>query len=250
MGRGPTFLPLKTLWSLPPVWFIHPQWTPPYPQLPLSPLAWPPSILSFIPLHLQLKALFVLLDTPLPHKPLPLVKALLQSLYQCKCSAIVLFLDSLCSLSPWPHWHLLAPLAPLSLFLCWLPLLWRAPLYRPSHCWAELSCASCIITHVQCGWTGRVQYSVTRATFLLVLSPSNHRTATAICPADDGTQHCVMSTVVPQPWPVVSSSELVWTGPSWTFPEGPPWSQESWTDLKLWFFFDESKFLCKPSTAG
>lgn len=95
-----------------------------------------------------------------------------------------------------------------------------AAVQAPSHCWAEPepSCAAlpCIIT---CAWVNRASaaqcdqgqppYSSS--------SPAPTVTAPAICPADDGTQHCLLSTAVPQPWPVVSSCELVWSWPSWTF---------------------------------
>lgn len=210
-----------------------PNSAPPYPQLPLSPLAWHSSILSQ-PVSSAAQSVFLSSRTPLPHKPSHLVKALLQSPYQCKCSAIILSLSA-----PWAPGltgTLLVPLGPSSLSLCRLPLLWWPPLYskRPLTLlnWTELSWLSCVKlycaslhnnTLVQCGWTGWVQYSVTcsvtRATLQLVLCPSNHRTVTAICPAHDGTQRSVISMVVPQPWPVVYSSfELDWTGPSWTCP--------------------------------
>lgn len=66
---------------------------------------WPVLHLSpFRPLHVQLKAVLIL-----PHKPLHLVKASLQSIYQCKRSAIILSLSLFCSLSPGPLWPSLAP---------------------------------------------------------------------------------------------------------------------------------------------
>ncbi len=110
--------------------------------------------------------------TPLPHKPLHLVIALLQSPYKCKCSAIILSL-SVFSLLPEP----LASLAPF--WSLWAP---RHYLYvdclfcgdhhctarGPSHCWTELSWAGwaawsctvlpCLITHL-CSVDEQGEYS-------------------------------------------------------------------------------------------
>lgn len=240
MDRGPTFFSLNSLelthFSLPPVLFMHPQWTPPprYPWLPLPPTTCPTSFHS-APFY---RSSNLLPDAHCPEAPSPGQSSASVSLPLEMFSHYSL--SSLCSLSPWPHWPLLAPLGPLPLYR--LPLLWRAPLYRPSYCWAELYCASlhintCAVwmdraSAVQCDKGDLPTNSVPQQSVYSSCHIPSRRWQ---------TQHCVIQTVVPQPWPVLSSSELVWTGPSWTFPESSTMKPGELNWLKtvfcFWVFF-------------
>lgn len=103
-------LSLKTLWSFstPPSLrpgLIHslavdPPLPTPYPRLP--PLHWPGLHLSSLSAHfIYSSKRFSSTRTPLPHKPLHLVKALLQPPHQRKCSAMIFSL-SVFSLLPEP----------------------------------------------------------------------------------------------------------------------------------------------------
>ena len=120
-----SFITSLSLWpSVPPVWFIHPQWTPLCPHfIPSSTsLHWPGLRLS------SLSACFICSSSDshpqnscAPWAPSPDIS----SPHQWKSSAIILpFLYSLCSLSPRPHWAVWAPRH----YLCRLPLLWWPPL--------------------------------------------------------------------------------------------------------------------------
>lgn len=134
---------------------------------------------SLRPLHLQLRA-FLILHTSSTHKPLHLVTALLQSPYQCKCSAIILSVSlSFCILSaPWAP-GLTGPYRPL-----WAPCHYlyvdclfcgdhHCTARGPSHCWAELNWAElswavrsctvppCVSTPV-CGVYEQGEYSTVR----------------------------------------------------------------------------------------
>lgn len=111
--------------SVPPVWFIHPQWTPLCPNIiPSSTsLHWPGLGLS------SLSACFICSSSD-SHPPELLCPISPFTWYKLSSPVKIfshnsLFLYSLCSLSPWPHWPVWAPRH----YLCRLPLLWWPPLY-------------------------------------------------------------------------------------------------------------------------
>lgn len=111
--------------SIPPVWFIHPQWTPLCPNIiPSSTsLHWPGLGLS------SLSACFICSSSD--SHPAELLCPISPFTWYKLSSPLKifshnsLFLYSLCSLSPRPHWPLWAPRH----YLCRLPLLWWPPLY-------------------------------------------------------------------------------------------------------------------------
>lgn len=208
----------------------HHHWTASFPTLsPAASLHWPGLHLSPLsPLHLQLKAVLILHHSSALRALSPGQSSISVSLPMQMLSHNSLFF---CILLPEPpaSLALTGPPGPPSHFLCVDCLLWfdhqceaphTAELNWTELSWANLSCTvlPCLTSHM-CSVDEQGEYSTVWRAVWQVLCPSNHHRVTAICPAHDGTQHYIKSTVVPQPWPIVcSSSELDWIGPSWTCP--------------------------------